>query len=230
MEPVTQYSAASIRTVGTLEHVRRQAAMYVGPLPNPGVLNRLIEDALCLSADEAACGRCTEIAVAVHPSGIVTIRDNGPGLQVEPDEHARVPAEMLFTVIGTCRAAKISKVAAACCQFGLAVVNALSEWLRVRVFRDGGCWFQEYRAGVPQFPFRRERDADESGLELSFRPDTSILGALTFDAAALAGWFPSVGVRFGALEYRPVHADMPALLHFTDVGPHPDTANLTSLR
>jgi DNA gyrase subunit B len=219
----SEYTPEASRVLTAAEVIRNHPERYLGPLPDPTVLNRLIQDALCLSADEAACGRCTEIAVAVHPSGVVTIRDNGPGLPVEPDASGRVPAEVLFTVLGTCRAVKGNPAAAGCCGLGLVVVNALSEWLRVRVFRDGGCWLQEYRAGVPQAPFRRERDTDECGLELSFRPDGVRLGPLEFDPVALAGWLPSAGVRFGALGYHPARAaNRPVVLHFTEVGPPPN--------
>jgi DNA gyrase/topoisomerase IV subunit B len=221
--PTSDYDPEAIRILSSAEVIRRRPEMYVGPLPDPTVLNRLVQEALCLSADAAVCGHCSEIAVAVHPTGVVTVRDNGPGLDVEPDRTGRVPAELLFTALGTCRAVKGGSAAAVCCQVGLVVVNALSEWLRVRVFRGGACWFQEHRAGVPLAPFRRERDADESGLELSFRPDAGILGPLEFDALALAAWLPSAGVRFGALDYRPARSvDQPVLLQFTEVGLHSD--------
>jgi DNA gyrase subunit B len=203
--------------------------MYVGTLPNPAVLNRLVEESLCLSVDEAVCGNCTEIVVAVHPSGDVTIRDNGPGIPMEPRPDGRILAELLFTEVLACRAAKRSETAkASCCNIGLAVVNNLSEWLRVRIFRDGACWLQEYRAGVAQAPFRREADANETGLELSFRPDAGIFGPLQFDRLALAAWLPSAGVRFESLEYHSGDAasNSPVLLHFRGVGPHLATQSL----
>jgi DNA gyrase subunit B len=220
-----EYSPDSIQVLRHGEHIRLRPQIYVGPLPNPGVINRLVEEALCLSLDEAACGQCTEIVVAVHPSGVVTIRDNGPGLPMEPGPDGRVLAELLLTAVGACRAAKRSEAARrSCCQLGLVVVNALSEWLRVRVFRDGGCWFQEYRAGISQAPFRREVDTTETGLELSFRPDVGIFGPLKFNGMALADWLPSAGVRFESLAYDPeeMASDRPVLLHFSGVGPQPN--------
>ncbi len=204
------------------EHIRKRPELYVGPLPNPGVLNRLVEESLCLSVDEAACGNCTEIAVAFDRSGAVTIRDNGPGLPMEPYPDGRRIAELILTEVGACRAAKRSAVAkTACCHLGLVVVNNLSEWLRVRVFRDDGCWVQEYRAGVAQAPFRRDETSSETGLELSFRPDPEIFGPLDFDGLALAAWLSSAGVRFESMEYHP-GGGAPAksvVLHFSGVGP-----------
>ena len=217
-----EYNPDDIRVVSTAEAIRMRPEMYIGSLPNPGAFNRLVEEALCLTVDEAACGRCTEIAVAVDSSGAVTIRDNGPGLPMEPDRHGRVLAEILLTVVGACRAAKRSEAAkGSCCHLGLVVANCLSEWLRIRVFREGDCWFQEYRKGQAQAPFRREADANESGVELSFCPDTSILGKLEFDAIALAAWLPSAGLRFESLDYRNGNAlpGEPLVLHFKGVRP-----------
>jgi len=222
-----QYESDAIQVLREGEHIRKRPQLYVGPLPNPAILNRLVEESLCLSVDEAVYGNCTEIAVAVHPSGVVTIRDNGPGLPMESRPDGRVLAELLLTVVGTCRAAKRSAPAKrACCHFGLVVVNNLSEWLRVRVFREGGCWVQEYRAGVAQAPFRREAAVSETGLELSFRPDPGIFGPLEFDGLALAAWLPSAGLRFESLEfYTGDEAGLkPVLLHFSGVGPHPNNA------
>jgi DNA gyrase/topoisomerase IV subunit B len=227
VEQTSKYSPDFIQVLRAGEHIRKRPQMYVGPLPNPAVINRLVEEALCLSVDEAICGNCTEIAIAVHPSGVVTVRDNGPGLPMEPGPDGRPLAELLLTEVGACRTAKRSETAkGACCHLGLVVVNNLSEWLRVRVFRDGGWWIQEYGAGTAQAPFFREGDTRETGLELSFRPDPGIFGPLTFDGLGLAAWLPSAGVQFESLEYHPgdVVSVKPVLLHFRGVGPHPQIA------
>lgn len=198
------YSCDDIRVLSNAEAIRMRPEMYVGPLSDPHILNRLVEEALCLTVDEATCGRCTELAVSVGSRGFVTIRDNGPGFSMEPDEHGRLLIEMILTQVGACRNAKESaSVRNACCHIGIVAVNALSEYLSVRVFRDGGCWFQEYRKGIAQAPFHLESETNETGLELSFLPDRQIFGDLEFDALALASWLPTAGVRFDSLEHVP---------------------------
>jgi DNA gyrase/topoisomerase IV subunit B len=207
--------ADEIQVLEDGEPVRKRPEMYVGPLPDPAVVNRLVQEVLCLSIDEALCGRCTEIAVAVDSAGVITVRDNGPGLPMEPGRHGLVLAEVLLTVLHACRAAKQSEAARAhCCEIGLVIVNYLSQWLRVRVFRDGGCWAQEYRYGKPQAPFRREAETRETGLEFSFLPDSSILGETVVDPPTLAEWLPSTGVKVESFECRQPSAGEPLSLRF----------------
>ncbi len=80
--------------------------------------------------------------------------------------------------------------------------------------------------GVPQAPFYLEHETNETGLELSFRPDLSLLGSLKFDSFALAGWLPSVGVRFGSFEYRPGAADRSAVLYFKELCSHFEASSI----
>lgn len=221
MEPTLPYTSDVVEILPTREHIRRRPHLYVGPLPNPAILNRLVEESLCLSVDEAASGNCTEISVEVHPSGDVRIRDNGLGLPLEPGPDGRVLAEVLLTTLGACRASKRNESAKeACCHVGLVVVNSLTEWLRVRLFRDGGCWLQEYCVGLAQGSFRREADTRETGLELTFRPEFGILGPWKFDGLALAGWLARAGVQFQLLDYHPRAGDEPTMLRFRDIRPH----------
>lgn len=120
--------ANGIDVLESAEAVRKRPEMYVGPLPDPAVVNRLVQEVLCLSVDEALCGRCTEITVAVDSAGVITIRDNGPGLPMEPNRHGLTQAELLLTAMYACRAAKESEAAREhCCELGLVIVNFLSQ-------------------------------------------------------------------------------------------------------
>jgi DNA gyrase subunit B len=220
----SEYITDDIRIVSSAQAIRARPAMYLGPLPNPALGNRFVEEALCLSVDEVHRGACTEISIEVDTSGLVTVRDNGPGLPMEPDSKGRILAELMLTVLWACRSAKRSDAAkGSCCHLGLVAVNALSQWLRMRVFRGGSSWFQEYREGEAQAPFQREGDVDHTGVEISFRPDTALLGNLEFNGLALAAWLPSAGLRFESLEYRPGNkeAQTPLSLYFKGVMPCP---------
>lgn len=183
------YDASAISVLTGLSAVRMRPTLYVGQLDDPGIFNRLIQDAMCIAIDEAVSGCCTEVQVSVFADRSVTIRDNGRGLSMMPDASGQVPAESLLTQIFACRENKENThLKRDCCQIGLAVVNALSEWLRVRNFREGTCWVQEYRRGEPLYPFKPESETAESGFELSFRPDPSIFSVLSFDAPLLTRW------------------------------------------
>lgn len=216
--PPLEYTADSIQILKSSEAIRNRPEMYVGPLPNPSLLNRLVEDTLCLAIDEAASGRCTEITVTVATDSVVTVRDNGPGVSLETSPHGHTLIELLLTSVSACAAAKRNDtVREACCTLGLVVVNALSVWLRVRIFRDGACWSQHYRAGVAETPLQRGEVTTETGTELSFLPDPAILGVMEFDGLALARWLPTAGLRYTVLEYRPGDSQTPTSLRFSGV-------------
>lgn len=218
-----EYNANDIQIISSAEVLRRRPDMYIGSL-NSHVVNRLVQEILCLSIDDAICGCCTEIAVAVDSRGVITVRDNGPGLPMAPDRKGRILAEVLLTTVGACREAKrTARAKAASCHLGLVVVNAFSAWLRIRVFRDEACWLQEYRKGIAQAPFRRETAASETGLEFSFCPDHEILGKQEFDAPKLKTWLTSVGLEFEPFDYRPDQADTAnVFLHFRGLRPSHD--------
>jgi DNA gyrase subunit B len=194
------YDAAHIEVLTAVEAIRRRPALYLGPLDDPSLFNRLIQESLCLAADEALSGYCTRVGVEVHRDGSVTVRDNGRGLPMAPDAAGRPLAEVLLTQLFACRDHKDGRAAEACCQLGLVTVNAMSEWLRVRNFREGACWSQAYERGESLGPFRREPSAAESGVELCYRPDPELLGPLQFDGQALASWFTGLGLRLASVE------------------------------
>lgn len=182
-----------IQILSSAEAIRRRPEMYVGPLDDPRLFNRLVEDALCIAVDEVLCGHGTRIHVEVDREGSAWVRDDGRGLPMMPEPTGRSLAERLFTELFACKAVKDGRAAGSCCRYGLAAVNALSEWLRVRNFRDGVCWTQAYERGEPLAPFDCAGPSPEKGLEIRFRPDFGLLGPLRFDSRALAEWFAGLG-------------------------------------
>ncbi|MGE3807294.1 MAG: hypothetical protein AB7K24_21735 [Gemmataceae bacterium] len=218
------YSKGDIVVLQGNALVRRRPELYLGPLPDPRVLNRLIEGALCLSFDDAAGGCCTEICVQFDKTGVVSLRDNGPGLPMDPGSDGVPVLQRLLTTLYACREAKKhQKIKSIACQAtGLVVVNCLSEWLHIRVRHAGACWFQEYRAGEPVTPFRREGDTETTGLDMTFRPDAALLGAMEFDPLALVAWLPTVGIECKALDLQLGEGNMPTIVHFRELRPVPE--------
>lgn len=196
------YTEADIKVLTAVAAIRARPAMYLGPLDDPLLLNRLIQESLCLAADEALSGHCTRIRVEVSRDASVRIRDNGRGLPMTSDTEGRLLLERLLTKLFACREHKDGRAAESCCQIGLVAVNALSEWFRVRNFRDGTCWSQDYERGEPLGPLRAEPSTEESGVELSYRPDPSLLGTLRFDGPALAHWYSGLGLSGTSIEIR----------------------------
>lgn len=194
------YHASNIPIISAIEAIRHRPAMYLGPLDEPSLLNRLIHETLCVAVDEALSGYCTEIRVEVDPGGSVRVQDNGRGLSMKPTPDGPPLAEVLLTQVFACREHKRNPDAVGCCDVGLVVTNALSEWLVVKNCHEGVCWVQEYCRGQPLAPFRREGETTETGLEFRFQPDQTILGPLSFHAQELAEWLKGVGLRFEAMK------------------------------
>jgi DNA gyrase subunit B len=219
-----RYDESHIRILTAVEAIRRRPAMYLGPLDDPTLLNRLIQESLCIAADEALAGHCTRVRVEVHRDGSVTVRDNGRGLPMTPDAEGRPLAERLLTQLFACREHKDGRAAEACCQMGLVVVNAVSEWLRMRNFWDGTGWSQSYERGKSLGPFRRDPSKVEPGVELCYRPDPSLLGPLRFDGRALACWFGVLGLPFASVEIGAADAaDGSAVVEFEGITPEQRT-------
>ena len=196
------YDPDKIRVLASsAEAIRTRPEMYVGRLDDPLLMNKLIQESLCIAADEAMAGRCDRVRVEVYGDGMTSVRDRGRGLPMTLDAAGRPLAESLLTQLFACREHKEhGRIAESCCQAGLVAVNALSDWLRIKNFREGACWSQSYRRGEPLGPFQRQPSVCESGVELTFRPDSAILGPLQFDGRALADWFIGLGLRCSSVE------------------------------
>jgi DNA gyrase subunit B len=172
----TGYGADQIQVLKGLEAVRRRPAMYIGDI-GPRGLHHLAYEVVDNSIDEAMAGWCTEIYLAINEDGSVTVQDNGRGIPVE--EHAqekRSALEVVMTVLhaGGKFSKDTYKVSGGLHGVGVSVVNALSEWLEVEVWRGGSRYVQRYERGVPTGPVERHEGAEGTGTRTTFMPDSLI--------------------------------------------------------
>ena len=171
-----EYGADAIKVVTGLEHVRLRPSMYIGDISERG-LHHLIWEIVDNSVDEALAGYATYIRVHIHQDDSVTVEDNGRGIPVYIHKDVGKPAvEVVLTVLGA--GGKFDKKAyqysGGLHGVGASVVNALSEWLIVEVYRNGKIYRQEYERGVPKTELQIMGDTTKRGTKITFKPDAEI--------------------------------------------------------
>jgi len=182
------YSAASIKVLGGIEHVRLRPAMYIGDTSVRG-LHQLVEEVVANSIDEVMADQCDSIHVSLYPDGTLSVLDNGRGIPV--DTHAKSKKSALEVVMTTLNAGgkfdnHSYKMSAGLHGVGVSCVNALSEWLEAEVWRDGNLYYQRYERGVPKTPVETRGRAQRQGTRITFKPDADIFGEVEFDYESIA--------------------------------------------
>ena len=177
MPPKTEdYKAEQIQVLEGLEAVRKRPAMYIGSTSRDG-LHHLVYEVVDNSIDEAMNGHCDTVTVELHKDGSCSVRDNGRGIPVDEHPQYKVPAlEIVMTKLhaGGKFDSDTYKVSGGLHGVGVSVVNGLSEWTRVDVYREGGHYRQSYQRGEVNSGLERISDSDEHGTLVHFLPDTEI--------------------------------------------------------
>ena len=201
-----QYSASDIQVLEGMEAVRKRPGMYIGSQDQRG-LHHLIYEIVDNSVDEFMAGYSSTVNITIQEDGSVLVTDDGRGIPV--DDHQTTGMTALETVMTTLHAGgkfggKAYAVSGGLHGVGASVVNALSEWVKVSVYREDKIFRQEYSRGITQTEMTSESNPDgknsETGTTIEFMPDTDIFSELVFDFAVLSNRFKEMAYLNKGLE------------------------------
>lgn len=187
-QSTTSYTAENIQVLKGLEAVRRRPAMYIGDTTAHG-LHHLVYEIVDNSIDEAMAGFCTKIKVTINKDESITVEDNGRGIPVDLHKEAKKSAlEVIMTMLhaGGKFDHTTYKVSGGLHGVGASVVNALSRWCEVEVYRDGYVYFQRYERGIPVTPVKKLRPIKSTGTVTTFMADDEIFSKIKYNFDTLA--------------------------------------------
>ncbi len=177
------YNAEHIQVLEGIEAVRRRPSMYIGSTSSRG-LHHLVFEVVDNSIDEVLAGYCKTIKITVNKDNSVTVIDDGRGIPVENHPQEKRPAvEVVLTTLhsGGKFGSDSYKVAGGLHGVGVSVVNALSKWLEVEVYRDGKIYSQSYKKGKKASSIKSTAGTNKTGTKITFLPDEEIFEKVDFE-------------------------------------------------
>ena len=183
VDAANEYDASEIQVLEGLEAVRKRPGMYIGSTSSSG-LHHLVYEIVDNSIDEALAGYCTEIDVTINPGDTITVTDNGRGIPVDIQAQTGRPAlEVVYTVLhaGGKFGGGGYKVSGGLHGVGASVVNALSEWLEVEVFKDGKIYQMKFSRGKITQEMTVIGVTERHGTRVTFKPDPEMFEDTVYD-------------------------------------------------
>lgn len=176
------YTAADIQVLEGLEPVRKRPGMFIGSTDSRG-LHHLLTEIIDNSVDEALAGFATEIWVTLNPDGSATVVDNGRGIPVEKHKTGKSALEVTMTRLhaGGKFDTRAYKVSGGLHGVGASVVNALSQWLAIEVYRDGFIYSQSYKKGKPEGAVKKGEKTQKTGTKTTFLPDRGVFTTVSWN-------------------------------------------------